>query len=71
MNQRPQLNVALTGTGMTFTIDLETFSDFLQDGYPLRLNIYGKNFAWVPHEAYPSRLSYGDTNTNCAGWLVL
>jgi len=54
----------------TFEVDLAEFSGFLRDGVPLRFNVCGDNFAWVKHEKLPSRLMFGDTNWNCAGWLT-
>ena len=54
----------------TFEVDLAAFSGFLRNGVPLRLNVFGDDFAWVKHEKLPSRLMFGDTNWNCAGWLT-
>ena len=53
-----------------FVVDLADFSGFLRDNVPLRFNVYGDDFAWVKHEKLPSRLMFGDTNWNCAGWLT-
>ena len=69
-NNAPDFKVTLTDSGFSFVIDLDDFKDFLVPGAPLRFNIYGENFAWVPHHAWPARLSYGNTNPNCAGTLV-
>ena len=54
----------------TFEVDLAEFSGFLRNGVPLRINVFGDDFAWVKHEKLPSRLMFGDTNWNCAGWLT-
>ena len=69
-NNAPDFKVTLTDSGFSFVIDLDDFKDFLVPGAPLRFNIYGENFAWVPHQAWPARLSYGNTNPRCAGTLV-
>ena len=69
-NEAPNFNVKLTDSGFTFSINLDDFKDFIVPGSLLRFNIYGKDFAWVKHDAWPSRLSYGDTNPNCAGVLL-
>ena len=70
-SQVPDLEFRETETGAAFTVDLEVFADFLVPGAPLRLNVYGDGFAWVEHTPLPPRLTYGDTNWNCAGWLLL
>ena len=54
----------------SFEVDLAEFSGFLRNGVPLRINVFGDDFAWVKHEKLPSRLMFGDTNWNCAGWLT-
>ena len=70
-NDRPDFKVKLTNDGISFVIDLDEFAAFLVPGAPLRLNVCGENFAWVEHSPWPPRLSYGNTNPNCAGWLLL
>ena len=70
-NEKPDFNVTITQTGFTFKVNLDDYKDFIVPNSLLRFNIYSKDFAWVEHKAWPSRLSYGDTNPNCAGVLMV
>ena len=54
----------------TFEVDLKLYADFMREGVPLRINVIVDDTAWVKHEPLPSRLMFGDTNWNCAGWLT-
>jgi hypothetical protein len=36
---------------------------------PMRLNIRGNDFSWIPYEKVPSRNLFDDYNPKCAGWL--
>ena len=66
----PDYHIKKENGRFTFEVDLADFSGFLRDNVPLRFNVYGDDFAWVKHEKLPSRLMFGDTNWNCAGWLT-
>ena len=68
--EKPDIKLRKEDDIFQFRIDLADFSEFLRDGVPLRMNVFGDDFAWVPHEKLPSRLMFGDTNWNCAGWLT-
>ena len=65
----PDFNVQITNDGISFVIDLDNFKDFLVPGAPLRLNIFGDGFSFVEHSPWPPRLSYGNTNPNCAAFF--
>ena len=69
-NKEPDFKVSLTDSGFTFCIHLDEYKEFIMPGTLFRFNIYGKDFAWVKHDAWPRRLTYGDTNPNCAGVLL-
>ena len=66
----PALTFEETPSGIAFTVDLKDFADFLVPGAPLRLNVFGDDFSWVPHSPLPARLTYGTVNWTCAGWLL-
>ena len=54
----------------TFEIDLKDYEDFMRKDVPLRINVLVDDSAWVKHDPLPDRLMYGNTNSNCAGWLT-
>lgn len=68
--ERPDIQLRKENGVFHFQLDLADFDGFLRDGVPLRINVFGDDFAWVPHEKLPSRLMFGDTNWKCAGWIL-
>lgn len=56
---------------LTITFPLEMFRGFRREGFPMRINLRGKDFAWVEYQSIPSRLLHDDFNPKCAGWLIL
>ncbi|MBE6386340.1 MAG: hypothetical protein E7048_11870 [Lentisphaerae bacterium] len=66
----PELIVNRDENNTQIVIPLEIFSRFIRKGFPMRMNIYGKDFHWVSPDPWPSRLQHGTFNPAAAGWLV-
>ena len=67
----PQFNLQKNGGQLTFSIDLDDYAEFIRWDFPLKVNVYGDDFAWVKHEPLPARLMFGTTNYKCMGYLEL
>ena len=66
----PDFNIRKEEDHFTFEIDLKDYEDFMRKDVPLRINVLVDDSAWVKHDPLPDRLMYGNTNSNCAGWLT-
>lgn len=65
-----KIGVTATAAGLSIRVPLKIFDGFRQPGWPLRLNLYCDNAAWVVGERWPARLLLGDCNPATAGWLL-
>ena len=62
----------VTGRDQVYTVSLplRIFDGFRREGFPMRINLRGDVFAWVPYRQVPDRLMLHDFNPACAGWLL-
>lgn len=66
----PDFKLKKVDGNASFVIDLDDYAEFIRWDFPLKVNVFGNDFAWVKHDALPARLMFGDTNYKCAGYLV-
>ena len=69
--ERPDVRVEYDGADVKITVPLKIFDGFRRPGFPMRMNIYGDDFAWIKPEPWQGRLLHGDFNPASAGWLIL
>ena len=67
----PKFNLKKDSGRLTFTVDLDDYAEFIRWDVPLKVNVYGDDFAWVKHEPLPARLMFGTTNYKCMGNLII
>ena len=67
----PDFSYEWSGADLNLRIPRAAFQGFWRPGFPMKFNIYGKNFHWTEPKCLKSRLQHGDYNPAAAGWLVL
>ena len=54
----------------TVCLPLKILDGFRREGFPMRINLRGNGFAWVPYRKVPDRLMLHDFDPAYAGWLL-
>ena len=67
----PECIVKKEGKSCMIDIPLAIFEGFRVPGFPMRFNIYGKDFHWIDPRRWPMRLLHGDYNPAGSAWLIL
>ena len=55
----------------TVFLPLKIMDGFRRKGFPMRINLRGKDFAWTEYQPVPYRLMLHDFDPASAGWLIL
>ncbi len=70
--RRPEkLRIARKDGITTVSLPLKILDGFRREGFPMRINLRGRDFAWVPYRPVPYRLMLHDFDPASAGWLSL
>ncbi len=67
----PQVSFRHEENRITVGIPLSIFDGYRHEGFPMRVNIQGKDFSWAGGKPWESRLLQRDFNPNNTGWLIL
>ena len=70
-SKAPAVSIERSQNDVKIKIPLDIFDGFRRPGFPMRFNIYGKDFHWSGSTPWPARLQHGDYNPHDAGWLIV
>ena len=69
--QLPDCKIECHDNDIFLSVPLELFEGYRKNGFPMRFNIIGTDFHWVPPQQWPPRLRHGTHNPAGMGWLIL